>query len=435
MSSIQIYSEAHQLILVIDGVRCILNLSAAEQLKIALSQTIPLLKDEISNYKGFNSIIFESYKKSKGLWSTGNPAHLDMAFDCLERGEPQQALSGLLSFYSPSVAWAALANIFYLHPDCRAEITKKTKKSYLSLSTLASAAPKNSALSLMWEAHAWDHFLLLEVSYIEPEKIPEVLYERLLHLLLAVQVLPSGRFIMGSEGVDAWAFEGPPHEVMLSKAVAIGRYPVTQWLYWYAMGNNPSLSIGSSLPVEQLSWVEACQFCNALSHKLGLKAVYQIEDNATVHWDPSVDGFRLPTEAEWEYGAHGSQNHRFSGSDSVDEVGWHQGNANERLQCVGQKSPNGFGLYDMSGNVWEWCWDGYNQDFYSHTAAGWDPVGDLTCSEHVCRGGSFKDGPSNLRVTLRGRFDILTAWNALGMRIVRQYSTQVEPEEVVQGQK
>jgi formylglycine-generating enzyme required for sulfatase activity len=171
----------------------------------------------------------------------------------------------------------------------------------------------------------------------------------------------------------------------------IGRYEVTQKDWTVVMGKNPSTFKGDDLPVETVSWYDCVDYCNKRSVKEGLKLCYHIDkdkkdpDNTndldsmkwTVTFIPNADGYRLPTAAEWEYAARGGQLSRgyvYSGSNELEEVGWYWKNSgdkyltgswswsalaqnNNRCQPVGRKAPNELGLYDMSGNVREWCWD------------------------------------------------------------------------------
>ncbi len=159
----------------------------------------------------------------------------------------------------------------------------------------------------------------------------------------------------------------------------MGVTEVTQAQYEAVMGGNPSRFTGADLPVEQVSWYDAVYFCNKLSMAAGRSPVYAVDGESNVDkWgyvphrgdrlaghitqDLTASGFRLPAETEWEYAVKGGQDCRFAGSDMLDEVGWYVVNSGGRTHPVAQKKPNGYGLYDMSGNVWEWVWDPYGND-------------------------------------------------------------------------
>jgi formylglycine-generating enzyme required for sulfatase activity len=212
-----------------------------------------------------------------------------------------------------------------------------------------------------------------------------------------------GTFQMGRP--DANSNERPVHDVTLS-SFYMGVYEVTQADWEAVMGNNPSFHQGNNLsafqqgltaehrgrlPVENVTWYEAVAYCNALSKKEGLATAYTI-NGTDVTLNSGAAGYRLPTEAEWEYAARGGKNHdtyRYSGSDNPDAVAWYQVNSGNESHPVGEKAANSLGLYDMSGNVWEWCWDWYGG--YSSEVQT-DPVGAAGMkTDRVNRGGSWDD--------------------------------------------
>ena len=185
-----------------------------------------------------------------------------------------------------------------------------------------------------------------------------------------------------------------------------------------ASWRNPYFLQDDDHPVVVVSWRDAAAYCNWLSWKEGLRPAYVITDNS-VTWDFSSDGYRLPTEAEWEYaarGGSGSRGYRYAGSNDPGAVAWYGGNSGGRTRSVGKKAPNELGLYDMSGNVWEWCWDLY--ELYPDTPQI-DPRGALYGTNNIFRGGCWQNAPSYLRPSIRHRNGPFYRCNFIGFRVAR----------------
>ena len=214
-----------------------------------------------------------------------------------------------------------------------------------------------------------------------------------------------GTFTMGAtaeQGSDASNNEKPTHSVTLS-SYFMGETEVTQALWQAVMGSNPSYFSGSNLPVEQVSW-NACQ---TFITKLNQQCAGQLNGRQ----------FRLPTEAEWEYAARGgkkSQGYKYSGSNTLGNVAWYNGNSGSTTHAVGTKQANELGLYDMSGNVYEWCSDWY--DSYG-SGAQTNPTGSTSGSYRVDRGGGWDGFARNCRVSYRYYNTPGNAFNDLGLRL------------------
>jgi formylglycine-generating enzyme required for sulfatase activity len=216
-----------------------------------------------------------------------------------------------------------------------------------------------------------------------------------------------GSFQMGSN--DGNDDEKPVHSVTVSDYY-IGKFEVTQKEWKEVMGNNPSHWKGDNLPVEKVSWYDVVEFCNKKSRAEGLTPCYSGSgENTTCNF--SANGYRLPTEAEWEYAARGGTlangldlrnggktYYKYSGSNTIDVVAWYCDNSDYKTYPVGRKQANELGIYDMSGNVREWCWDWFG--FYSNSLQT-NPKGASTGPARVLRGGSWYSVESISRVAYR----------------------------------
>ncbi len=224
-----------------------------------------------------------------------------------------------------------------------------------------------------------------------------------------------GTFTMGNNDEESSA--KPIHQVTVDSFL-IGKYEVTQELWESVMGTNPSTIKNGSNPVEQVSWYDVIKFCNKLSEKEGLKKAYS-GDGDNITCDFRSNGYRLPTEAEWEYAAKGgnkSKGYKYSGSNNIDLVAWYEDNSKAISHPAGKMQPNELGLYDMTGNVWEWCWDLYG-DYTANNQK--NPKGPIKGGTRVTRGGSYLD-LETVDVTLRGSHDPYALGNGLlGFRLAR----------------
>ncbi|MEM9935001.1 MAG: formylglycine-generating enzyme family protein [Bacteroidota bacterium] len=211
-------------------------------------------------------------------------------------------------------------------------------------------------------------------------------------------------FLMGSDSGEALEREKPVHKVKVD-SFYIGQHPVTQALWQHVMGTHPSFFQGSRRPVEQVSWGDTQAFIQKLNQSIGRS-------------------FRLPTEAEWEYAARGGQLSKgftYSGSDKLSEVGWYEENSHMESKPVGLKEANELGLYDMSGNIWEWCEGWYEKKYYQQCVEKnmmLNPTGPKTGDFRVIRGGSWYDSPVSCRVSNRGRYEPQIRYDLVGFRLV-----------------
>jgi formylglycine-generating enzyme required for sulfatase activity len=215
---------------------------------------------------------------------------------------------------------------------------------------------------------------------------------------LEMVILPAGSFTMGSDEYDS---EKPIHQVTL-KQFAIAKYPVTQEQYQAIMGTNPSrFKDNPKNPIERVSWDDARKFCQKLNEKTGKK-------------------YRLPSEAEWEYACRAGTQTRYYFGDNENLLGnyaWYSKNAGSKTHPVGQKKSNNWGLYDMSGNVWEWCEDGWHENYQNAPTDGtaWNDNHSQTVSR-VLRGGSWFYNPWYCRSACR--FYYVFRFDAHGFRVV-----------------
>jgi formylglycine-generating enzyme required for sulfatase activity len=211
--------------------------------------------------------------------------------------------------------------------------------------------------------------------------------------------IPAGDIVLRDEGTKtSWRVE--------VGAFQLASYPVTRELYRAVRGEVPAISAGPRTPVTEVSWIDAVRFCNLLSQATGLEPGYSIGDDPDgqdVSCDWAAGGYRVPSEAEWEYACRaGSAGVRYG---ELDEIAWYGGNSGGEVHDVATKAPNAWGLYDLIGNVWEWCWDVYDPGVYG--------------PYRVFRGGGWSDRPRGCRASCRRKSHPTFRIDDLGFRLAR----------------
>ena len=243
-------------------------------------------------------------------------------------------------------------------------------------------------------------------------------------------LIKGGKFMIGSpESEISRGKDEARHSVILID-FHLAQYEVTQKEYQEIMNANPSHFKGDTLPVENVTWFEAIMYCNERSKKEGLTPVYIINgsgEQLTVTWNRSTNGYRLPTEAEWEYACRAGTTTPFNTGDNItpNQANYYgrypynnapSGQYREKTLPVGSFAPNSWGLYDMHGNVWEWCWDLYGQ--YAATEQA-DPAGAEDGAFRVNRGGGWNDFGRHLRSAYRAAHSPSNRTFNIGFRVAR----------------
>ncbi|MFZ2829606.1 MAG: SUMF1/EgtB/PvdO family nonheme iron enzyme, partial [Mesotoga infera] len=246
-------------------------------------------------------------------------------------------------------------------------------------------------------------------------------------------LVEKGSFTMGDTWSVGFSNEKPVHQVTLTYDFYIGKYETTFDEYdafCETTGRSKPKDEGwgrGSRPVIKVSWNDAIAYCNWLSEKEKIPKAYDdkgnfLDKDGMITTDPSkVVGYRLPTEAEWEYAARGgnkSKGYKYAGSDTIDEVAWYTSNSGGKTQEVGKKAPNELGIYDMSGNVWEWCSDWYDSGYYAKSPTT-NPYNSTAGSYRVIRGGGCYYIATYARVARRFHGSPTVTDRVLGFRITR----------------
>jgi len=249
----------------------------------------------------------------------------------------------------------------------------------------------------------------------------EVITDEIEGLPLPLIYCPPGRFIMGSDQGEPG--ERPRHQVELSEGFLLGQTPITQRQWAQVMGSTPSRFVGLDRPVERISWSDAVIFCNRMSITCGLTPVYHVLPDSryrlTVQVDFTASGFRLPTESEWEYAARANQTLHFAGAQRARDVAWTNRNSSKQSQPVAQKKPNSWNIFDLSGNIGEWCADvAVSYEQRPHFTR--DPFYDAPLGYRIIRGGSWACTSHLCRVSSRGSAPPEARGPDMGLRVLRR---------------
>ncbi|MCL2806041.1 MAG: formylglycine-generating enzyme family protein [Treponema sp.] len=245
-----------------------------------------------------------------------------------------------------------------------------------------------------------------------------------------------GTFTMGSPANEEGRFDNEIQRQVTVSSFQMSRFPVTQREYQEIMGTNPIHFKGDNLPVESVSWWDAVEYCNRRSHRERLTLAYTIDrERGTVTWNRNATGYRLPTEAEWEYACRAGTRTAYNTGNNITTTQANFGGVKERVEevtnefglvsrttirefttRVGSFPANAWGLHDMHGNVWEWCWDWYG-DYPA--GAQTNPTGAVSGEDRVLRGGSWLDDGRDLRSAYRSYGDPDGRDSYIGFRVVR----------------
>lgn len=273
--------------------------------------------------------------------------------------------------------------------------------------------------------------LPISTSCNSPEKISDELQPDVMpnppEVVKEMAVITGGTFTIGSPLSEAWRMADEVQHTIIVSDFQIGLYEVSQSQYGSLMGSNPSSVQGDDLPVESVSWLDAIHYCNALSEHEGLTSAYHIDGN-TITWNREADGYRLPTEAEWEYACRAGSSTPFNTGRNISasQANWYTnypyieneggGTYNRRTVAVTSYKPNVWGLYNMHGNVGEWCWD----TFGTYDALPQEnPASVENGRFHVVRGGSWFDVGKHLRSAYRSVLPTSYRADNIGFRIAR----------------
>ena len=295
-----------------------------------------------------------------------------------------------------------LTNAYHAQGDYDKAMAAMEEFFNLTPESLSGTEEYNEMVSLYSELEILLQKQIEKQEAIKEKKKKDEATKEVVSSILSQQMVavPGGCFKMGNNSFFSGGDddEKPAHKVCLNSFL-IGKYEVTQVLWTAVMGSNPSHIPGDNYPVTKVNMADVQHFLHELNRLTGKY-------------------YRLPTEAEWEYAARsGGKKVKYSGSKKPDLAGWYLKNSANTVHTVGQKSANGLGLYDMSGNVWEWCQDWYSKKYYQNSSVN-NPTGPSTGKQRILRGGAYNNKPEYLRVVYRGTNKPEVQYKNHGFRLV-----------------
>ncbi len=338
-------------------------------------------------------------KSRLGSGAAGNDDSLDKMVAMVERKEADARKLEKLRKQRQAEEAKRQAEIAQLKKDAEAKRKAEIEADIAKFEKIANSEYGKDMVPTAWKS--------LTIKYASAEGIQniEVGNVRAFRSALIEQIefvhVTGGCFQMGDTFGDGSSDEKPVHEVCVDD-YSIGTFEVTQDQWNAVMGSNPSYftQCGGSCPVEQVSWNDVQEFLRKLNQQTGRN-------------------YRLPTEAEWEYAARSrGKSEKYAGGNDLDSVAWYGSNAGSQTHPVGQKQPNGLGIYDMSGNVWEWCQDWYDGNYYKSSPKD-NPQGPSSGSDRVLRGGSWLNDASSARAAVRDWGDPGNRYVISGFRLAR----------------
>ena len=265
---------------------------------------------------------------------------------------------------------------------------------------IAHKAQRDHVLQYLLNFGGLDKLLIQHLGTLTLEISPRWLQDRIIDLMLKTYEVDIATLEQEDANYDVEGFE-------------VGLYPVTQGIYEMIMDENPSSFYGFSHPIENISWIDAILFCNKLSVRFGLEESYKVHEHG-VSWIKERNGYRLLSEVEWTIAARAGENHQYSGSDSWEDVAYcgHK-EEGKGTRKVAQGSPNAWGLYDCSGNVFEWCWNRF------HPTASMDMYGPKSGVTRVRKGGAWNSQSKTCMISYRSDRRPEYFSNNTGFRIAR----------------